>query len=540
MRSAVPSPVPDQVYSKLRELLPGIRQKKMKGMVCPAGGFAASLFADNLLSREEIVGFLDNDAGKHGMLLAGLPVRPVSAVEANLPDFVMVASLSFSKEIIAQLRPLSRQHHFKLLDISIPDPNLHKTLPFVNSCLPPIPAVVLENFKARLPVQISRGSRVFLHASPIATNLWMRGVFAGIDVVGIVDFDRQLGPECLGLKVYSPDQVERLEADALIAADPEFTEKAVRFSLKIINLCEGMTSESYRTEWAKSLETQIWANCLPEFPARKVQIWIQRQNFGDAICGLTAAREFARRHPDLSVEFQFLPEIVRAYGDDLVRSGSSGYVIPDQSGRFLSEKWNSVVGNYQGSYYLGLGMDFDMLPRPELPILQPARSLAPRSFIALYPGIEGVHSIPAIEQLEGIVRAASLPVFCIGDGLIRPVIRGIDYSFAGSTMEMLRLIQHAALVITPRSAPAHIAAAYSVPSIVWSSNDPFEWHIDYHGWNHRCIAPTCDGFFDRVSAAVESLLFEPQVQIESRASGSISGRTPMLCERLPISEQVGL
>ena len=516
MSNSIVPPIPDQVRTNLQALLPGIRKKKFKGMVCPAGGFTTSFFVEGMLSDEEITGFLDNDESKHGTLLSGLPIKPLSAIAENPPDFVILASMTFRKQLRAQLLPLSRRYGFKILDIC-DLPTLQSPVRF-DTCLAPIPAVILENLKKHVPSLISSRSRVLLYPNrPMTINLWLRGTFADLDVRGTIDCDKEVaGTDCHGLRVYLPDQLDQLEADVILVTDPrcdshKLTEPdplSTARSLKIIDLCEGMTIEGFRSEWAESLGGQLLANRMEEWPARKLQIWVPSQNLCDSLCAISAAREFARRHPGVEVQFPQLPEILRAYGDDLVRPGCSGYVISAQPREFLSERSGSIAGNYQGCYHLGLGLDFHEAPRPELPILPPPKGLLPRSFIALQPGVEGLEPAPAKEQLESIVRTAPLPVVCIGDARTRRTIKGVDYSRLGSPLEVLRLIQHAAVVLTSRTASSHIAAAYDVRSIVWAGGDGFDWHIDYPAWSHRRIRHDSPGFIDRIEESIESLMRE--------------------------------
>jgi hypothetical protein len=507
-------PIPDQVRAKLHAFLSGIRKTKSKGMVCPAGGLTTSLFLEGLLSDEEITGFLDNNETKHGTLVAGLPVKPLTSIAKNPPDFVILASMTFRKELHAQLLPLSRRYGFKLHDIC----DLPTSLSPVrfDTCLAPIPSVVLENLKKRIPSLISSRSRILLYPNhPLTLNLWLRGVFAHLDVRGIVDCHKQsAGTDGHGLTVYLPGQLAPSEADVILVTDPRYHSQkstepdplAAARSLEIIDLCEGMTIESFRSEWAESIGEKLLANRMAEWPARKLQIWVPDQNLCDSLCAISAAREFARRHPNVEVQFPHLPEILRAYGDDLVRPGSAGYVVPVQPQEFLSEQSGSITGNYQGCYHLGLGMDFHVPPRPELPIIPPATGVSPRSFIVLHPGVEGLEPTPSREQLEFIVRTAPLPVVCIRDARTSRTIKGADYFRPGSLLEVLRLIQHAALVLTSRNVFSHIAAAYDVPSIVWVPGDGLDWHIDYPDWNHRRIRQASPEFIDRVEESIESLI----------------------------------
>src|SRR5437899_1874860 len=117
MNTAIEIPIPDHVRSKVQVLLPGIKHSKRKGMICPAGSLAGALLKDLLEPGVEITALLDNNEAKRGSTVSGLPVLPISDIENNSPDFVMVASMSFRDEILAQLRPLAHRFGFQLLDL---------------------------------------------------------------------------------------------------------------------------------------------------------------------------------------------------------------------------------------------------------------------------------------------------------------------------------------------------------------------------------------------------------------------------------------
>jgi hypothetical protein len=40
------------------------------------------------------------------------------------------------------------------------------------------------------------------------------------------------------------------------------------------------------------------------------------------------------------------------------------------------------------------------------------------------------------------------------------------------------------MVLTPRSASAHVAAGYKKPAFVWVPDDGENWHLDYPEWPH--------------------------------------------------------
>jgi hypothetical protein len=519
-------PIPDQVRAKVQDILPIIRKNNLKGMICPAGGFTASLFLEGLLSNREIIGLIDNDESKHGTLVAGLPVTAISSIKINPPDFIIVASLSFNKEILAQLLPLSRRYGFKLMDIcSSPDPSLH-ALPFLNSCLPPIPKVIIDNLKKHIPALISNHSRTLLYSdSSLTANLWKRGVFSEINVIGIIDrFIQASGSECHGLRAYTPDQIEMIDADSILFMNPtcdpkitnDFCMLARSRSLQIIDLCEGMTPDGFQSELAESFGRNIWTNRIEEWPTRKVQVSIPGKELCDSLCALSAAREFARRHPNVEVQFQYVPDIIRAYNDDLVRYRNGGYIIPDHSRHFLCERSNSLGGNYQGCFHLSLGLNFSVPPKPELPMLAPADDKKPRSYISL------CADVMSSEQLQYIARTAPLPIVCAGHwGKYKSKIDNVEY-IDNSPLELLRLIQHAAVVLTNRSAPAHIAAGYNIPSVVWTPGDDYDWHLNYPSWSHHLIQSTDHLFIDHIGYFIDSLINANQVPVLIQTENSKS------------------
>ena len=117
MNAVLENPILSRVRSKARLHIPGIRHAKRKGMICPAGSLASALSKDLIEAGVEITGLLDSNEDKCGTTLGGLPVLPISDVGNNSPDFVMVASMSFRDEIMAQLRPLSYRFGFQVLDL---------------------------------------------------------------------------------------------------------------------------------------------------------------------------------------------------------------------------------------------------------------------------------------------------------------------------------------------------------------------------------------------------------------------------------------
>jgi hypothetical protein len=133
-------------------------------------------------------------------------------------------------------------------------------------------------------------------------------------------------------------------------------------------------------------------------------------------------------------------------------------------------------------------------------MLAPTDDKKPRSYIAL------CADVMSSEQLKSIARTAPFPIVCVGHwGKYQSKINNVEY-IDGSPLELLRLIQHAAVVLTNRSAPAHIAAGYNVPSIVWTPGDDYDWHLNYPSWSHHRIQFADHLFIDPIEKTIDSLI----------------------------------
>lgn len=108
--------------------------------------------------------------------------------------------------------------------------------------------------------------------------------------------------------------------------------------------------------------------------------------------------------------------------------------------------------------------------------------------------------------LQHLIDASPLPVFLAGRKGSGKGLLGIDTSFAGDELDMLRLIQNAALILTPRSATAHIAAGYGIPSIVWLPDDYLNWHLDYPNWPVQTIPAASGNVEERLLDALSKFL----------------------------------
>src|SRR2546422_9945218 len=339
--------------------------------------------------------------------------------------------------------------------------------PHLNLHLAQVPNAIRQNLKTYLSPLVNNRARTLLYLDPVLTaNLWARGTFSDLELVGVLSEDfRPYRGELPGLNVYSLDQLEHLTPDAVIISDYRFHREiseelsplSKKFGFQIIDLCIGFEDVSFRREWAEAMTRHIYANELPDWPARKVNISVPSQwGLGDKLCALSTAREIARRHPKLKVHFESFPEIVTAYGDTLVEPGRGGYVVPCSDHYFYRDRKRSLAANSLGCYYLNAGLHFDVPPCLDLPPLPPCPDFNARSYIALQPHAGWAKPNISRRHLEFIVRMAPLPVVVVGRPDTPRDIKGANFDHLGEPIEMLRIIQHAAILLTPRSASAHI------------------------------------------------------------------------------------
>lgn len=205
-------------------------------------------------------------------------------------------------------------------------------------------------------------------------------------------------------------------------------------------------------------------------------------SLGDKLCALAATREYAKLHQDKRVLFSSIPDVVKAYGDDVVGLGHGNgiNIYPDTSRR---EKLN-----YLGLFLAALGMNVESKPRLDLPSVKHPEGLE-GGYLAFQP-----YSIYAKNPEKDFIQAMidearkKYRVIAVGSSSTPMDLDHVDYSFlSDSPVQMLGLIRHAAMVLSPRSASAHMAAGYMVKSFIWVPSDDQNWHLDYAFWNARKV-----------------------------------------------------
>jgi FkbM family methyltransferase len=323
---------------------------------------------------------------------------------------------------------------------------------------------------------------------------------------------------------------------AAIVVDPHDADAVARALLEVIRdpclrALLGKTGRiaARRYAWSKSAtrlaalyrELVAPARSAPEV-ARKKKIRIRSGHacLGDRLCVISAARAFARLHPETEVFLTTtLPKVVEAYGDDLVQLGEEGEERVCEPFGSHRAKERSPLGNYAGTFLAALGVPVEGLPALELPALGPPAGLQPRTYIAFQP-LSGTAPNPSPSFVHSLLATArrvapDWPVVAVGLPDTPKQFAEVDYTHLGGPCTFLQTVAHAAFVLTPRSASAHAAAAYRVPSFVWVPDDGENWHLDY---------PNCPHQRTRVAAGADLASASLELFLSSVRTGVIGGR----------------
>jgi hypothetical protein len=220
---------------------------------------------------------------------------------------------------------------------------------------------------------------------------------------------------------------------------------------------------------------------------------------GDLICFLGAAGIYAKLHPAERVFTNVLPEVIERYDPPVLDYHDCGHVAPLEvfEGQHRT-KHQSPLRNYVGTFLSSMGEAINEPPGMELPRLEPAAGLATGSYIALQPYSGAARNPERRDQfVQALVDscrnfAPNHPVVCVGHPSTTRSISKVHYEHLSGPVGMLQVIQHAALVLTPRSASAHIAAAFRVPGFLWLPDDGENWHLDYPHWITRRVSIGAD------------------------------------------------
>jgi hypothetical protein len=209
----------------------------------------------------------------------------------------------------------------------------------------------------------------------------------------------------------------------------------------------------------------------------------QGHNLGDTLCFLDACRKFAHKNGCIACVEEG-KEIVEAYQDDLLEYSQEGLkiLIPFNHRLRPSDIEQNMYTNYLGHFLASLGI-FEPYPILELPVFDKGPSYAviqPFSLYATNPPVSYVQGI-----VDTFIEKTGLELFAIGKQDTPQNLNGVNYSLLkNDVVHLMRIIQDAIFVLTPRSLAANVAAGYVKPSFVWCVDDGYNWHLDYPGWNH--------------------------------------------------------
>lgn len=212
----------------------------------------------------------------------------------------------------------------------------------------------------------------------------------------------------------------------------------------------------------------------------------QGHHMGDTLCFLDACRKFAHKN-DCVVCVEEGKEIVEAYKDELLEYKREGLqiLVPFNHRIYPSNIEQNMYTNYLGHFLASLGI-FEPYPILELPIFDKGPSYAviqPFSIFAGNPPLEYIQNV-----VDTFIEKTELELFAIGKQNTPQNLKRVNYSLLkDDVIHLMKIVQDARFVLTPRSLTSHIAAAYCKPSFIWCVDDGYNWHLDYPGWNHTRV-----------------------------------------------------
>lgn len=218
---------------------------------------------------------------------------------------------------------------------------------------------------------------------------------------------------------------------------------------------------------------------------------------GDTLCFFSAIRKLARFKQQTLRVYTQRRNLLGLFADDLLKYGDE-ILLPKHKIVFnihpredfdidenRSVPATEYCKNFVGVFMKAFHMDVGEAPTIEVPDL-PRLPRLPRQYIAFQP-FSNFAPNPPIEFLNRVVERARrvLPIVLVGSP-DTPAFPGTDNTFLGDEMSLLSTIQHAALVLCPRSASAHAASGYRTSACVWlPPRCKYNWHLNYPNWPSR-------------------------------------------------------
>jgi hypothetical protein len=214
---------------------------------------------------------------------------------------------------------------------------------------------------------------------------------------------------------------------------------------------------------------------------------------GDTLCLLSACREFIHRTGN-TIYVSEAADMIAAYNSEYLRYGNEGAdwiltlpyggVWQPQHGCYVPfDVQRQLYRNYLGYYYAAMGLLDDRVPKLEMPVLEKCDSL-----ILLQPYANYAVN-PPDEYIQGVVdicrHITGMGVYIIGAENTPRRLQRVNYDLLKNDgVHLMRFVQSARLVLTPRSFTANVAAGYNKSTFIWCYDDGLNWQLDYTDWNY--------------------------------------------------------
>lgn len=206
-----------------------------------------------------------------------------------------------------------------------------------------------------------------------------------------------------------------------------------------------------------------------------------KASVGDHVCLLSACREFIRRTGN-TVYTDSMPDVIAAYQDSKLLFGNRGVKMQLHLVESHREKESGDYINYYGTFLAAMGLlrkgDVPKLELPKFESVEPKVLIQPAAFYAENSGLSYVQGL-----VDKFVKLTGKRVYVVGKVSTPRMLKNVDYSLLqDGVTNIMRLVQSAELVMTPRSLLAHLAAGYGRPSFVWVPENGENWHLNYVDW----------------------------------------------------------
>lgn len=207
---------------------------------------------------------------------------------------------------------------------------------------------------------------------------------------------------------------------------------------------------------------------------------------GDVVCFLSACRTFVKTTGHITY-VDIHPDVVEAYKDDKLRFGSFGVRFVIHPSYHHRDRHPGQCHNYLGTFLASMGLLRDECPALDLPVFETFKEKR-----ALIQPFSGFAKNPPLEYIQKMVDTFSeqtgMQLYAIGAENTPHNLKNVDYSLLKNGIaEVMRLVQDASFVLSPRSLSAHLAAGYHVPSFVWCPDDGENWHLNYPNWINKRV-----------------------------------------------------